>query len=153
MENCWANARTLRKGIEKIGRFNIISKDIGVPVLAFSLKDSSKHTVFEISDELRKYGWIVPAYTMPPDAEKIAILRVVVREDFNHGLAERLAADIDRVVKLLDTLPSLNTTNAAHVTPIPAEPNEKVKKSEKETQREVAVYWKRFVEGKKLGAC
>jgi len=153
MENCWDNARTLRKGIESTGRFNIISKDIGVPLVAFSLKDSSQHTVFEISDQLRRFGWIVPAYTMPPDAENIAILRVVVREDFNHGLAERLAADIDKVVKILDTLPSTITTKAAHVTAITSEPNEKVKKSELETQREIAIYWKRLLEGKKLGVC
>ncbi|WVZ16038.1 hypothetical protein V8G54_013604 [Vigna mungo] len=153
MENCWDNARTLRKGIERTGRFNIISKDIGVPLVAFSLKDSSQHSVFEISDQLRKYGWIVPAYTMPPDAEHLAVLRVVVREDFNHGLAERLAADIDKVVKLLDTLPSPITTNAAHVTPITPEPNQKINKSDIETQREISSYWKRLLEGKKLGAC
>ncbi|CAJ1952221.1 unnamed protein product [Sphenostylis stenocarpa] len=152
MENCWDNARTLRKGIEKIGRFNIISKDIGVPLVTFSLKDSSQHTVFEIADQLRKFGWIVPAYTMPPDAQHIAVLRVVVREDFNHGLAERLAADIDKVVKLLDTLPSL-TTKATHVTPITSETDEKIKKSAVETERDIAVYWKRLVEGKRHGAC
>jgi len=153
MENCWDNARTLRKGIERTGRFDIISKDIGVPLVAFSLKDSSQHTVFEISDQLRRFGWIVPAYTMPPDAQHIAVLRVVVREDFNHGLAERLAADIDKVVKVLDTLPSPLTIKAAHVTAITSEPNDKVKKSAIETQREISVYWKRLLEGKRLGAC
>ncbi|TKY44874.1 Glutamate decarboxylase [Spatholobus suberectus] len=153
MENCLENARILKEGIERTGRFNIISKDIGVPLVAFSLKDSSQHTVFEISDHLRRFRWIVPAYTMPPDAQHIAVLRVVIREDFSRGLAERLASDIEKVVKLLDTLPSLLSTKAAHVTAITSETSEKVKKSAIETHKEIALYWKRLVDGKTLGAC
>ncbi|XP_020231574.1 glutamate decarboxylase [Cajanus cajan] len=153
MENCLENARILKEGLERTGRFNIISKDIGVPLVAFSLKDSSQHTVFEISDHLRKFGWIVPAYTMPPDAQHIAVLRVVIREDFSRSLAERLAHDIEKVVKLLDALPSPLSTRAAHVTAITSETSEKVNKSALETQKEIALYWKRLVDGKKLGAC
>ena len=153
MENCKENARILREGIEKTGRFNIVSKDIGVPLVAFSLKDSSQHTVFEVADHLRKFGWIVPAYTMPPDAQHIAVLRVVIREDFSRSLAERLVSDIDKVVKLLDTLPSPLSTKAAHVTAITSETSDKVKKSASETQAEIARYWKRLVEGKRVGAC
>ncbi|XP_027359500.1 glutamate decarboxylase-like [Abrus precatorius] len=153
MQNCSENARVLKEGIEKTGRFNIISKDIGVPLVAFSLKDSSQHTVFEISDHLRKFGWIVPAYTMPPDAQHVAVLRVVIREDFSRGLAERLVSDIEKVVNLLDTLPSTLSTKAAHVTATTSETNEKVKKSALETQKEIAMYWKRLVDGKRVGAC
>lgn len=147
------NARALKEGIEKTGRFDILSKDIGVPLVAFSLKDSSQHTVFEIADHLRKFGWIVPAYTMPPDAQHIAVLRVVIREDFSRSLAERLVADIDRVVKLLDTLPSPLSTKGAHVTAIKSETSEKVKKNVIDTQAEIAKYWKRLVDGKKVGPC
>ncbi|MED6138340.1 hypothetical protein PIB30_073461 [Stylosanthes scabra] len=153
MENCRENARILKEGIEKTGRFNIVSKDNGVPLVAFSLKDSSQHTVFEVSDHLRRFGWIVPAYTMPPDAQHIAVLRVVIREDFSRGLAERLVSDIEKVVDLLDTLPSPLTTKTAHVTAVASETSEKVKKSAFETQKEIALYWKRLVDGKRVGAC
>ncbi|KAJ8646897.1 hypothetical protein MRB53_008645 [Persea americana] len=78
MENCMENTRVLREGIEKTGQIDIISKDVGVPPVAFSLKDSSQHSVFEISESLRRFGWIVPAYTMPVDAEHIAVLHVVI---------------------------------------------------------------------------
>lgn len=90
MQNCQENARVLREGLEKTGRFSIVSKEIGVPLVAFSLKDNSKHDEFEISETLRRFGWIVPAYTMPPDAQHITVLRVVIREDFSRTLAERL---------------------------------------------------------------
>lgn len=106
MGNCAANAKALSDGLVKTGRFNILSKEIGVPLVAFSLKDSSRHDEYEISDHLRRFGWIVPAYTMAPDAQEVRLLRVVVREDFNRSLAERLVHDIEKVLHELDTLPS-----------------------------------------------
>lgn len=148
-------ARVLKEGIERTGRFNILSKDMGVPLVAISLKDSSQHTVFEISDHLRRFGWIVPAYSMPADVQHVAVLRVVVREDFSRSLAERLVSDIEKVVSLLDTLPSPLSLKAAHVSTIANESDHhhKVKKSEMEIQAQVVEFWKRLVEGRKTGAC
>ncbi|KAM7475274.1 hypothetical protein LguiB_022517 [Lonicera macranthoides] len=137
MGNCTVNARALKEGIEKTGRFNILSKDVGVPLVAFSLKDSSKYTVFEIADYLRKFGWIVPAYTMPADAQHVAVLRVVIREDFNHSLAERLIHDIVKVIEEIEALPPRVSDKSASV-----------KRGGKETAAEVAAIWKKFVQGK-----
>ncbi|XP_059659152.1 glutamate decarboxylase 4-like isoform X2 [Cornus florida] len=106
MENCRDNAIVLKKGLEETGRFNIVSKDMGVPLVAFSLKDNSRHDEFEVSHMLRRFGWIVPAYTMPADAQHITVLRVVVREDFSHTLAERLVIDITKVLHELDSMPA-----------------------------------------------
>ncbi|XP_054782432.1 glutamate decarboxylase-like [Prosopis cineraria] len=154
MENCMECARVLKEGIERMGRFSILSKDIGVPVVAISLKDSSQHTVFEISDHLRRFGWIVPAYLMPPDVQHVAVLRVVIREDFSRSLAERLLSDIEKVVKLLDTLPSPMSIKAAHLSAIANETDHhKAKKSEMEIQADVVALWKGLVEGKRTGAC
>lgn len=144
------NARVLKEGIGKTGRFEVLSKDIGVPLVTFLLKDSSKYTVFQLGDSLRKFGWIIPAYTMPPDAEHIAVLRVVIREDFSHGLAERLVSDIEKVLKELDELPPLVKT--AHVTAV-ADDDRHLKKSVTQIQREVASYWKRVATNKTSGAC
>ncbi|KAJ0049630.1 hypothetical protein Pint_16790 [Pistacia integerrima] len=155
MENCMESTRVLREGLEKMGRFNIVSKDVGVPLVAFSLKDSSKHTVFEVSENLRRFGWIIPAYTMPPNAEKIAVLRVVVREDFSRNLAERLLSNIEQVLKEIDTLPSRSSTKAAHVTATINETQDgkPPKKTETQTLEEVTRHWKRFADGRRAGAC
>ncbi|XP_044466667.1 glutamate decarboxylase-like [Mangifera indica] len=155
MENCMESARVLREGLKKTGRFEIVSKDVGVPLVAFSLKDSSKHTVFEVSENLRRFGWIIPAYTMPPNAEKIAVLRVVVREDFSRSLAERLVSNIEEVLKEIDALPSRILTEAAPVTATINETQDgkPLKKSMRQTQEEVTRQWKRFVEGRRTGAC
>ncbi|KAB5531725.1 hypothetical protein DKX38_018395 [Salix brachista] len=158
MENCLENARALKEGLEKTGRFKILSKDKGVPLVAFSLKDSSKHTVFEIAESLRRFGWILPAYTMPADAQHIAVLRVVVREDFNRSLAERLVSHIEQVLRETDALPSRVPVQAAHIVPADEtrdnmDGKKGGKKSEREIQEEVALYWKRFVSEKRTGPC
>lgn len=40
----------LKEGIERIGRFNIIFKDMGVLLVVFLLKDNSIYNEFEIFD-------------------------------------------------------------------------------------------------------
>lgn len=145
------NTRVLREGIERTGRFDIVSKDVGVPLVAFTLKDSSKHTVFEISENLRRFGWILPAYTMPADAQHIAVLRAVIREDFSHGLAKRLVAHIEQVLKEMDSLPC--RLSGIKVVSTEEGGVKLHKKSERETQEEIFRYWKRLVDRKRAGVC
>jgi glutamate decarboxylase len=150
MENCQENATVLKQGLEKTGKFNIVSKDNGVPLVAFSLKDSSRHSEFEISDFLRRFGWIVPAYTMPPDAQHVTVLRVVIREDFSRTLAERLVLDIEKVLHELDALPA-RVPSGDLAALAAAESSER----EMEKQRQVISLWKRAVLAKKKtnGVC
>lgn len=152
MENCRENMIVLKEGLERTGSFKIVSKDDGVPLVAFSLKDHHRHDEFEISDLLRRYGWIVPAYTMPADAQHVTVLRVVIREDFSRTLAERLVNDIQKVLHELDTLPSKLTSNGT-IESQAVENSQKStvthKKSDLETQREITTIWRKFVMDRK----
>lgn len=103
--NCAANANVLEDAIMATGRFKLLSKPEGVPLIAFSLKDRRKFDEYDIADGLRRYGWTVPAYTMAPDAQNITLLRVVVREDFSRSLADRLVTDLKRTMNTLDSQP------------------------------------------------
>ena len=47
-------------------------------------------------------GWIVPAYTMAPNLEELAVLRVVVREGLSRDMADMLLSDIGRAVEELE---------------------------------------------------
>ena len=98
------SARILREGLERTGRFTIISKERGVPLVAFTPKggEEGASLAFRLSSELRRFGWIVPAYTMPADLERMAVLRVVVREDFGRPLAERFLAHVRMALDALD---------------------------------------------------
>ncbi|KAK4490431.1 hypothetical protein RD792_001108 [Penstemon davidsonii] len=156
MENCQENALVLKNGLEKTGRFNIVSKDEGVPLVAFSLKDNSRHTEFEVSDMLRRSGWIVPAYTMPANAQHVTVLRVVIREDFSRTLAERLVIDIEKALVELDSFPS-RITQKLIATGTEEEEYHKavVKKTAIEVQREVTNAWRKMVADRKKtnGVC
>ncbi|KAE8076435.1 hypothetical protein FH972_015087 [Carpinus fangiana] len=149
MENCHENAMVLKEGLERTGRFNILSKDHGVPVVAFSLKKKNGgHDEFEVSEMLRRFGWIVPAYPMPADAEHITVLRVVIRAEFSRTLAERLVQDITNVLHDLDKLPPKLVTGEEEKQENGGGVLVK-RKSDMETQREITTYWRNYVVAQK----
>jgi glutamate decarboxylase len=155
MENCRDNMLVLKHGLEKTGKFNIVSKDNGVPLVAFSLKDNSFHNEFEVSDMLRRFGWIVPAYTMPPDAQHVTVLRVVIREDFSRTLAERLVIDIGKVLHELETLPSRISAKIVLANEEKDAVADKDKKDVQKETREIITAWRKLViQRKKMnGVC
>jgi glutamate decarboxylase len=157
MENCQENAAILREGIAATGRFDILSKDTGVPLVAFSLKDSSRFSVFDISENLRRFSWIVPAYTMPADAEHVAVLRIVIREDFSRSLSERLLSDIRKILHELDARAThavmVSTATATAAQSAGEDGGVVAKKSVLEIEREVAARWRNAVNKKKTGVC
>ena len=57
---------------------------------------------FAIAKALKKRGgWMVPAYTMPPPDESVAVLRVVVRQDFSVERCDEFLADLRAVMQEL----------------------------------------------------
>ncbi|XP_074575051.1 glutamate decarboxylase 1-like isoform X1 [Curcuma longa] len=151
MENCTENMKVLKAGIEATGRFDIVSKDVGVPLVAFSLKDSSKFTVFDVSESLRRFGWILPAYTMPADAQHVAVLRVVIREDFSRSLAERLVIDIQKVLLDLDH----RWTRTSAIAHVQVQEKPEQPKLLNMSIREITTYWKALAQRNKKtsGVC
>jgi glutamate decarboxylase len=95
-------ATSLSDRVAKAGPFELLSDGSDIPVLAFALRDPSKYSVFDVSYRLRRYGWQVPAYTMPADAEDVAVLRVVVREGFSADLAELFLTHLTEAVTHLE---------------------------------------------------
>jgi len=91
--------------------FDVITDGSKIPVVAFKLSGDFGYTEFDVSASLRSYGWQVPAYTMPPGAENISVLRVVVREGFSADLARSLWEDLHSVLGHLDA-----TRPAGHFT-------------------------------------
>ena len=95
-------ATSLSSRIAALGPFELITDGSAMPVFAFTLKDSGRYTVFDVSNRLRRYGWQVPAYTMPANAEKVAVLRIVVREGFSADLADLLIGHLAEVTAHLE---------------------------------------------------
>ncbi|KAI6028315.1 glutamate decarboxylase [Pisolithus orientalis] len=121
------NARLLSRALERTGWYTILS-DIhrrkpgfqgaagdddnpevyleGLPVVSFRFSDAFQQQYPEIQQKwiqtlLRAKGWIVPNYELPPDLEKVQILRVVIREHLAEALVDRLFADIVEITQNL----------------------------------------------------
>ncbi len=96
-----ATATWLADSIGELGGFTLLSRGADIPAFAFRLTDPGGYSVYDLSDELRTRGWIVPAYTMPPAIEDTAVLRVVVRNGFSQDLAVLFLADLGAAVERL----------------------------------------------------
>ncbi|HEU5002919.1 MAG TPA: glutamate decarboxylase [Actinomycetota bacterium] len=117
MLSCRENARWLAEQIAAAGPFELVSQGEGIPAFAFRLREGVPYSVFDISELIRVAGWLVPAYHMPPDLEEVAVLRIVVRDDFSRDLGGALLADLkrvtDRLGKRVDT-PNDQTRTGFH---------------------------------------
>ncbi|HXQ75897.1 MAG TPA: glutamate decarboxylase [Acidimicrobiales bacterium] len=94
-------ATWLADAIGELGPFSLLSRGADIPAFAFRLTDPGGYNVYDLSDELRTRGWIVPAYTMPPAIEDTAVLRVVVRNGFSQDLAVLFLSDLGAAVDRL----------------------------------------------------
>ena len=81
-------ATSLSERVANAGPFRLLSDGSDIPVFAFTLRDPSRYSVFDVSNRLRRSGWQIPAYTMPANAQDLAVLRVVIREGFSADLAD-----------------------------------------------------------------
>ncbi|MBO0846474.1 MAG: glutamate decarboxylase [Nocardioides sp.] len=98
-------AKHVASALADMDDFHVISDGSDLAVVAFETSPRTPYTVFDVSDELRQGGWQVPAYTMPPDAEDVAVLRIVVREGFSLDLADGLLEDLRTSVERLRRRP------------------------------------------------
>ena len=91
--------------IAKIGPYRLLSEGKDLPVFSFTLADEiDNYTVFDVSDRLRQSGWLVPAYTFPPNREDLSVLRVVVRSGMTMEMADVLLTHMHGVTKFLESL-------------------------------------------------
>jgi glutamate decarboxylase len=101
MKNMQENARYLASKLEGTGKFKIINKRVIFPLVAVELQNC-EFNAFHLSEQLRQKGWIVPAYTLPPNANEIAVLRMVVKESFSKDMVEMLFYDIMKSIEKLN---------------------------------------------------
>lgn len=94
VKNMLANASYLNEQLAGMGRFELLNPGLSEPVVTFRLKDPSDFDEFHLSAALRQRGWIVPAYTLPPNAQHVTVLRAVVRNDMSRDKVDILVRHI-----------------------------------------------------------
>jgi glutamate decarboxylase len=105
MKQMQENSRALATSLRDSGRFEVIGDDLEqLPLVAFRL--SGEHASYDESDIAwqlsAERGWMVPAYTLPPNAEKVKILRALVKETLSREQVDRLTGDIADACATLD---------------------------------------------------
>ena len=98
------NARYLASRLTETGRFELIGEGLPqLPLVAFRLAGDPGYDEFDVSAQLAaERGWMVPAYTLPPDAQDVTVLRALVKENVSHTAARALADDLAHACEVLD---------------------------------------------------
>jgi glutamate decarboxylase len=104
MEVMQRNAESLARDIEGTGHFQIIGEgEETLPLVAFNLLEERPYDEFDIAFQLAaERGWMVPAYTMPPDAQDVKMMRALVKLNLNRTLVDTLADDLAHAIKTVD---------------------------------------------------
>jgi len=102
-------AQHLAAGIAALGRFELVfSGDprAGIPAVTWKLNAGDHaHNLFDLAEELRTRGWLVPAYTLPSDQHETTVQRIIVRHGFSLDMADLLLDDMRRGIQKLDGRP------------------------------------------------
>lgn len=96
-----SNARLLSKRLSEDRRFRVVGPADHLPIVTFSVAPDAGFSETGLSEKIRERGWILPAYTLPPDLTHRSVLRVVVKENFSRDMVDLLIADIDRAARAL----------------------------------------------------
>jgi glutamate decarboxylase len=98
------NAGVLADHLAESGDFELIGKDEEqLPLVAFRLAEPRSYNEFDIAWQLSaERGWMVPAYTLPPNAQHVTLMRALVKETLSREMVDTLAGDIARACQTLD---------------------------------------------------
>jgi glutamate decarboxylase len=99
-------AMSLAERVEALGDFRLLTRGDELPVFAFTTADGvDAYDVFDVSRRMRESGWLLPAYTFPPNREDLSVLRVVARNGFSDDLADLFVEDLTRLLPELRKQP------------------------------------------------
>ncbi len=118
METMQHNARLLSERIVATGNFGLVGEHHNeqLPLVAFKLTAERAYDEFDIASQLAaERGWMVPAYTLPPNAEHVTILRALCKETLGQSLVETLATDIEQACATLDEKGGLHALDRLRV--------------------------------------
>jgi glutamate decarboxylase len=104
MKHMQENARALAEKLQAIGKFELIGADEEqLPLVAFQLTGDQGYNEFDIAWQLSaERGWMVPAYTLPPNAQDITIMRALVKETLSREHVDTLTRDIEEACATLE---------------------------------------------------
>ncbi len=118
MQTMKYNARTLCKEVSSTGEFELIGgeHEEQLPLVAFKLTGGQNYDEFDVAAQLAAMrGWMVPAYTLPPEAEHVKIMRVLVKQTLSYQLTTTLGKDIAEACEMLKAKGGMHETDRKRV--------------------------------------
>jgi glutamate decarboxylase len=105
MHTMQANAQALAAEVAASKDFRLVGEEGAeqLPLVAFQLDGEHSYDEFDIAGQLAaERGWMVPAYTMPPNAQHVKIMRVLVKQTLGRSLTTQLSQDIAEACATLE---------------------------------------------------
>jgi glutamate decarboxylase len=99
-----SNAEQLASRLAELDKFDLVARgEQTLPLVAFKLAEEQPYDEFDIAFQLAaERGWMVPAYTMPPNADKVKMMRALVKLTLNRALVDTLADDVAQAIETLE---------------------------------------------------
>ncbi|HUA74222.1 MAG TPA: glutamate decarboxylase [Solirubrobacteraceae bacterium] len=95
------NAQALAGKLAAIDGLELLNDGARFPIVVVRASEPETTDLMLLSHLLRERGWIVPAYTLPPNAEHITVLRMVIKENFSRDMVGLLAHDVGASMRVL----------------------------------------------------
>jgi len=104
MRSMQENAQALAGKLKAIGDFELIGDgEEQLPLVAFKLAGEKGYDEFDVSWQLSaERGWMLPAYTMPPNAEDVKVMRALVKLTLGRSRIDHLTDDIAQACATLE---------------------------------------------------
>jgi glutamate decarboxylase len=111
------NARALADALEASGQFKLIGPDEEqLPLVAFSLTGEQPYDEFDLAWQLAaERSWMVPAYTMPPNAQEVKVMRALVKLTLGRTQIDTLVEDIAQACSTLEKKGGVDETERQQV--------------------------------------
>ena len=93
-----ANAKYLAERLTDIGPFQLIKPDEQqLPLVAFNIAGDVPYDEFDVAWQVSaERGWMLPAYTMPPKADHVKMLRALVKLNLSRPRSRRWPTTLRR---------------------------------------------------------
>ncbi len=102
IESMKRNADDLADRIAAMEEFEVLTPEVQLPLVAFTVAEGQSFTAYEVADQLARIrGWMVPAYALPNNAQETVMLRILVKENLGRSLINQLVKDIAEAVATL----------------------------------------------------
>jgi glutamate decarboxylase len=118
METMQSNARALAEKVVEGADFELVGEPGAeqLPLVAFKLAEERNFDEFDVASQLAaERGWMVPAYTLPPNAQHVTIMRALVKQTLGHSRVSALAEDIAHAVATLSAKGGLHPIDRQRV--------------------------------------